>query len=505
MSGVSDNKRIAKNAVFLYLRTFFVLVINLYMSRLVLKVLGVEDMGIYNVVGGIVMLMSFFNSAQTRATSRFITYEIGAKSSDARLGQVFNVALSIHVLIAVVVLLLGESVGFYVLSHWTEIPVERQEAAFWVYQTSLLFFIFQVLRVPYEASIIAHEEMSVYAYISIAEVFLKLGAVLSITHFVGDHLVVYGALLALVVFVVLILSAGYVYHRYRQYRGFLQWEGTLARQMFSFSGWTMLGSSTNLATQQGVSLLFNNFVGLVANTAMGFTNQVNSAVGMFVSSFTTAFNPQVIKLYAQRDYPKLHLLMCRASKFSFVLAYIVALPLIVNMDFLLQLWLDEVPQYTVDFCRLVMVCTIIDATTGVYNTTVTATGIIRNYQIGIAISFALDLLFAYMLLSFGFHPALVFSSRILTRGLINMFIGLYFVRKEVFFDLSKYATAVLLPIVATVLLSVPATLGAASFAEGWTGLFLSSLVSCVVVGCCTLFLILDKNEYSLLWRKVRRE
>ena len=214
--------------------------------------------------------------------------------------------------------------------------------------------------------------------------------------------------------------------------------------MLSFSGWTLLGSGSNALTQQGISLLMNNYVGLLANAAIGLCNQVNVAVSKFVSGFNTAFTPQVIKLYARDNYRELNLLISRSSKFSFALCYIMVLPLLCNMDFILEIWLgDDVPEYTAGFCRMVLICTLFDATTGVYNTAITATGRIRNYQILISLSFLLDLLLSFAMLYRGLEPVLVFSSRILTRGILNMVIGLYFINRYMGFDISGYIHSVL--------------------------------------------------------------
>ncbi len=503
MAAVSDNRRIARNTILLYLRTIVVLAISLYTSRLLLKALGVEDLGIYNVVGGIVALLAFFQNAQSLATSRFITYELGVNSSSDKLRRVFSVSLSIHLIIIAIVMVLGETVGLLMLERWTDIPSERQDAAFWVYQCSLLVFCLHLLRVPFSAVVIAHENMSIFAYFSIVETILKLGAVILLLVLMSDRLVLYAILLVAIAFVSLLWHIWYVYCHYPVYKGKLELDGQISGNILSFSGWTLMGTSANVATQQGVSLLFNNFVGLVANAAMGFTQQVNGAVGQFVASFTTAFNPQIIKLYAQKDFPKLHVLMFRASKFSFVLAYVMSLPLMVNMDYILHLWLGDVPQYTTEFCQLILVCTTIDATTGVYNTTMTATGNIRNYQFCIASSFLLDLMCAFILLKFGLHPAIVFGSRILTRGFINMLVGLYFVRKHVSFNILNYTKSVLLPVALTIVVSCVCLIAVEGIFTHWQKLILTTLVSVCSTLTCAWFCIFTKIERMTISDAIR--
>lgn len=499
-----DNKRVAKNAIYLYIRTFFVLIVSLYTSRLILLALGETNLGIFNVVGGIVTLMAFFQSAQTKATSRFITYELGRKEKQGEPEKIFSLCVTIHVLIALIVLLLGETIGLSMVNHWIEIPQDRIVAANWVYQFALLTFCVHLLQVPYNAVIIAHEKMSVFAYMSILEVALKLGIVYLLIYSHGDRLILYGGLLSAVAFILLITYRFYLKIKFPLYKTIFIWDKEKCLQILSFSGWTLIGSSANTATQQGVSLLFNKFIGLVANTALGFANQVNAAVGQFVHSFTTAFNPQIIKLYAQKDYNSLHLLMIRASKFSFFLAYLIALPLIVNMDFILQVWLKNVPLYTTEFCQLILICSVIDATTGVFNTSITATGNIKKYQIGISISFFCDLLLAFILLGLSVHPALVFASRIMTRGFVNMFIGFHFAKRLIEFDVCNYAKSVLLPIIITVLVSYPLTNHIGGHYVEWHKLIISTLVSSSLLIVCLFIVIMDGNERKKIIYTINR-
>ena len=495
MNQISSNKRIAKNTIFLYFRTLITLATSLFTSRLVLQALGATDLGIYNVVGGVVTLMAFLQNAQTKATSRFITYELGVDGgSEESLKKVFSVCLTIHIIIAGAIVLLGETIGLWIVNEWTNIPAERQEAANWVYQFALITLVLHIIRVPYDSVIIAHENMSIYAYFSILEALLKLGIVVLLLRFAGDRLIFYALLLSVIALILFLLYQAYTRRNHPIYKFHLLWDAQYSKKILSFSGWTILGSSANTATQQGVSLLFNNFVGLVANAALGFANQVHSALVQFISSFSTAFNPQIVKLYAQRDFSSMHTLMFRASKFSFVLAYVLALPLIINMDFILELWLTDVPQYTSEFCKLILICTVIDATTGVYNTSITATGHIRNYQIGISISFFLDLLCAFILLKLGLHPAVVFGSRIVTRGVFNMFIGLHFCRKQLLFNVLNYTQTVLVPIFITLILTIPIGFVIGHNFDGWCKLLLSIITSIITVGLCTLTFIMTKSE-----------
>lgn len=490
----ADNKKIAKNTIYLYIRTFFVLIVTLYSTRLVFHALGVTDLGIYNVVGGIVTLFSFLQAAQTQATTRFITYEIGKDSCKAEQQRVFSICATIHVLIAIVIIVVTETIGLWIVNHWTSIPTERMMAANVIYQFSIITVVIHVLRVPYDSVIVAHEKMAVYAYMSIIDVLLKLGLALVLLKYSGDRLILYGGITAFITLLLFIFYYLYVKSKFNWYRFKWIWDKKDSLRILSFSGWTLLGSGTNALTQQGVSLLMNNFVGLVANTALGFAQQVNNALNRFVTSFATAFNPQVIKLYAGGELSSMHRLICRASKFSFALCYIFALPLIINMPFILKLWLGEIPNYTIVFCQLIVACTIIDATTGVFYTSITATGRIKGFQIGISISFALDLLCAYLLLVFNFNPAIVFGSRILTRGLFNMAVELFFMKKQLNFDLQGYVKVALFPIIIVILTTVPIVYFVGTLSTGWLKLVSTTAVSVLIISVMTFFIIMKKEE-----------
>lgn len=310
--------------------------------------------------------------------------------------------------------------------------------------------------------------------------------------------------MALTALILYIAYYSYVKIKHKVYSFQFCWDKEYSSRILSFSGWTLLGSGANTGTQQGVNLLFNNYVGLIANAAMGFASQVNIAVGKFVNGFSTAFTPQIIKLFAQGDYQNLHLLMHRASKFSFALCYIMALPLIANMDFILHLWLGEnVPQYTCEFCQLILICTIIDATTGVFNTAITATGNIRKYQIMISISFSLDLLFCFLLFLVDLNPALVFASRILTRGIFNMFIGFYFSHKQIDFDILSYSKRVLGPIALTLCITVPTIWIIDHISYGWSQFLLTGSASVLLICISVLFIIMNRNERIVVINKIK--
>lgn len=498
------NKRIAKNTVYLYARTIIILLVSLYTSRAILQALGVTDLGIYNVVGGIVTLAASIQAAQSNATSRFITFELGRTDStpmDRR--RVYSICMTIHLLLAALVLVLAETVGLWVVNKFIEVPPERLLAANVVYQFSIISLILHLVRVPLGSVIIAHERMSVFAYISIIDAALLLASAIYVNHYGGDRLILYAFTVCGIALIMFLIYYFYVRNKFSEYRFKWVWDKKDSLRVLSFSGWTLLGSTSDTIEQQGVSLLLNKFVGLVANTALGFANQVSAAVGKFVKNFSTAFNPQIIKYYASGELDKMFRLVNRASKFSFMLCYVMALPLIANMDFVLTIWLKEVPQYTVEFCQMILACTIIDATTGVLNTSITATGKIKGFQIAIAISFLCDFLIALLLLLMHANPTHVFGVRIMMRGVLNMFIEFYYTGKMLHFELRRYFKEVLLPVSLTLVLTIPPVWVICRMTDGVAMLILTCLVATAINAVCLMYIIMSKQEREALLSTVK--
>lgn len=506
MGSASDNQRIAKNTMLLYIRTVVVLLVSLYTSRIVLKALGEEDYGIYTVVGGIIALMSFFQAAQSKSTSRFITYELGRNGVTGSLRKVFSAALTIHIGLALAAIVLCETIGLWILYNWIKVPPGQQTAALVVFQFSILVFCVHLVRIPYDSVVIAHEEMSVFAYFSIIEALLQLGIAFMVKYAAHNALILYAGLMAASTTVLLLLYYLYVRRKYPIYRYKFTRDKALARRMLSFSGWTLLGSGANAATQQGFNILMNNFVGLVANAAMGLTNQVNVAVSKFVTSFSTAFTPQIIKLYAQRQQEELNSLISSCSKFSFALCYLFTVPIVCNIDLILSVWLgDDVPQYTAGFCIMILVCALIDATSGVFNTAITATGNIRRYQLYISLSFILDLVCSFVLFRIGVYPVYILFCRIATRGVINMIIGMYFSKIFINFDIRRYLIEVGGKLLATVSITLIPVLMICQVTSSWRRLIFSTFTFVILLILCTAFILMNGAQRSKILNKLKNK
>ena len=433
---LSNNKRIAKNTVLLYIRTFVILLVSLYTSRVVLQALGVDDYGIYNVVGGFVAMFSLLSGALSNAISRYITFELGKGDKD-RLKDVFSTSVTVQIILALVIIVIAEIVGVWFLNLKMNVPEGRMMAANWVFQCSLLTFAINLISIPYNACIIAHEKMNAFAYVSILEAVLKLGAVLLLFVVGFDRLIVYAILLVIVATLIRLIYGLYCRRHFEECHYHFSFDKPLIREMTSLAGWNMLGASGNILTSHGVNLLMNLFFGVTVNAARGLAVQVNGAVTQFVNSFTTAVNPQITKSYAKGDLNYSFHLVIMSSKYSFFLFFLLAAPLIAETPYILSLWLGEVPDYAVLFVRLTLINTAMGTMSTSLYTLALATGNIKKYQIVVG-SFSLSCFFlTYLFYSIGFPvettyyismiiEVLIFISRlIILSGLTGLNIKLY--------------------------------------------------------------------------------
>lgn len=405
MSTTSENnKRIAKNTLLLYFRMLFMMIVSLYTSRVVLSTLGVEDYGLYNVVGGIVVVLSFLNSAMAGATQRYLNFEMGHGDSVA-LKRVFSTSLLIHFIVSGVILLMADYLGLWFLNNHMVIAEDRIMAANWVYQFSIASFILTVLSVPYNATIVAHEKMSAFAYISIIEVVLKLLIVYLIQVLLFDKLIMYGFLIMLISVTIRIIYGTYCKRKFIEATFSKQnIDKSLLKNMLSFSSWTIFGNLGYILHTQGIAIVINMFFGAAVNAAQGISNQVNSAVSGFVSNFQMALNPQIVKNYAAGNLEDMHKLMYRGCRFSFFLISIFAIPLIIEAPAILNFWLEEVPEYTIIFVRLILLISVCNSYSSIMATAQGATGKIKIYQITLTTIGALHVPFTILLFYLDYEP-----------------------------------------------------------------------------------------------------
>ena len=376
----ANNKRIAKNTLLLYFRTIIIMLVSLYTSRVILNVLGVEDYGIYNVVGGFVAMFSMISGALSASISRFITFELG-RGDKKRLNQVFSMSVNIQVAIILIVLLVGVSLGGWFLNEKMNIPVERMAAANWVLYCSLVVFCINLISIPYNACIIAHEHMSAFAYVSILDAFLKLVICYMIMISPFDKLVSYAVLLAVAALLVRLVYGIYCKRHFVECHYRWTKDTLLFKQMFGFSGWSFLTNTCNIFNTQGVNILINMFFGVALNAARGIANQVEGAIMQFVYNFTMALNPQITKNYAVGNTNEMFKLVCRGAKFSYFLLLLFAMPMMFEAEQVLTIWLKIVPDKTVVFLRLTIIGSMINMLGNTGYTACMATGNIRRYVI----------------------------------------------------------------------------------------------------------------------------
>lgn len=407
MENFVNNKRIAKNTLLLYFRMILIMLVSLYTSRVVLNVLGVEDFGTYNVVGGVVTMFGFLNGAMASATQRFLSFELG-RNDLVQLRKTFNAAQFVHIGIALLVFVLAETIGLWFLNNYLNIPAGRMEAARWIYHFSVLSFMITIIQVPYNAVIIARERMNVYAYVSILEVVLKLLVVFALTWISFDKLKLYGVLLFVVALIVALIYRIYTLSQFDETRFELVKDKALYKALISYSGWNLFGGVAAISKSQGVSVLLNMFFGTVVNAAQGIAVQISSAINMFVSNFQLASNPQIIKTYASGDIAYMNNLVIRTSKFSFYLLFILTLPIVLEIEFILKLWLNIVPEYTAIFSILILVNALIDTISGPLMTALQATGKIKLYQFLVGTLLMLILPVTYLLYKLGYPPMSTF-------------------------------------------------------------------------------------------------
>lgn len=448
---VDNNKRIAKNTLLLYIRMFFMMGISLYTSRVVLNTLGVEDFGIYNVVGGLVSMFGLLNGSMTSATQRYITFELG-KGNSKSLNKIFSLSIQIHAFIAFVTVILIESVGLWFLYNKMTIPPERMIAAFVVLQVSALTFVISIMSVPYNADIIAHERMSAFAYISILEAVLKLLIVFTLLVMPFDKLIVYTVLLAFVQLSVQFCYMLYCHKHFPEskYRHVKDW--ALFKEMTSFAGWNLLGGLSSISFNQGLSMLLNVFFGPVVNAARAVASQVQNAIQMFISNFQMALNPQIVKTYAQGDFEAMHVLMFRSSRFSFFLMYLLSLPVLLETPLILKIWLNIVPDNTVIFLRLIICTTLIYTISNPILAANNATGNVRTYYIVCGSIMISILPLSYIALRSGCPAYSVFVIHFIIE-ILTQVTRLLMVKERLCLSIIRYLRFVYFPILKVILIS----------------------------------------------------
>lgn len=500
----SNNSRIAKNTLYMYLRMIVMLFISLYTARIVFNALGVDNFGIYNIVGSVVIFLSFLNNGLSNATKRYITAEI-ATGSETTGKNVFSSALVAHILISLLLIIVAESVGLYLVNYVLNIPPERLHAANIVYQLSLVTAIIGVMQSPFSSAILAYEKMSIYAYITIFDAVIKLIIVFVLQIVNYDELIVYSILLtfsSLVSFLVFII---YSLRNIEICSLTITSDGPLIKKMFKYTSWSLVGQVSVVATNQGCSMLVNYFTSVAVNAAMGVSNTITRIVNDFVTNFQIAFNPQITKHYVSKEFDELNALVYRTSSYSSYLVLLFMLPVCFEAGDLLHLWLGNYPKYTVEFCVLTMIAIYFEAITAPLWMVLCSDSDIKTYQITVSLIFFLNVIFTWIFLALGIVPYVV----MVIRSLVNIVLiatRLLFIEykikefskykwvKEVF---GKSILLMIFPFIITYLLCI------ISIELMLLRLFVVSGVSFVSTAFCIFFFGMDAGERHFLVNKIK--
>lgn len=495
----SNNKRIAQNTLLLYFRMLLMMAVSLYTSRVVLNYLGVSDYGIYNIVGGITIILSFLNNAMAGGTQRFLNVEMGRKDNIA-LHRVFSTSIHIHIFVSVCVLLLAETVGLWFLNTQMNIPAERMYAAQWVYQFSILSTIIGIMSVPFNAAIIAHEKMSAFAYISILEAIMKLLIAFSLMFISFDRLIFYAFMILISSLVVRIIYGVYCSRHFAECRN-TTW--TLDRQMMkhmlSFSGWTIFGNLGYILHTEGIAVVINIFFTVAVNAAQGIANQVNSVVSQFVNNFLVALNPQIVKTYAAGEIEEMHALIVRGCKIAFCLLAFFVVPLTLEAPTILSVWLGIVPDYTVIFLRMVLVISLCNSFSGVLATAKGATGNIKTYQVTLTLIGAFHVPLAWLAFELGCGPEYAMYVY-LAIVIVLQIVRAWFVCNSLQFPKKHFLSEVVVRCVLVLIIStiIPVILHLSLSAS-----FVSSVIICLTsmasVVVTSLFVALTQHERQMVY------
>ena len=498
-----NNKRIAKNTLLLYVRMLFTMAVSLFTSRVILNTLGVEDYGINNVVGGIVTMFSVLSGSLSSSISRFITFELG-KGNIERLKTIFSTGVNIQLGMSVLIIIIAEAVGIWFLNTKMNIPTDRMVAANWVFQCAILTFVLNLLSVPYNAAIIAHEKMSAFAYISVVEVSLKLIIVYMLMISPFDRLETYAVLLLLVGAVIRFIYGYYCKRHFEECTYHFVLDKPVLKEMTGFAGWNFLGNGAYMLNTQGVNILMNLYFGVAVNAARGIATQVDAALKQFVNNFTTAVNPQITKSYAQGDLAYMHKLVCRSAKFSAFLMMFFVVPIILETNTILTIWLKTVPDYAVIFLQWIIISSFMD--TVLANSLVTsmfATGKIKRYQIIVTTVGCLVFPLSWIAFKLGFEPQVGYILYFFIYTIL-LFVRLYLLKDMVKLPVMMYIREVLYKLAPVIVVgfAIPGIL-ILTMDASWLRLILVCLLSVLVTAASEYFIGLSNKEKDFVAEKIK--
>lgn len=503
---LTDNKegRIAQNTLFLYLRMFIILVVGLYTSRIVLKALGIVDYGINNVVAGVVTMFSVVGGALSGAISRFITFELG-KGNNQKLQKVFSISMTIQFVMSIVALLLMETFGLWFLNAKLNIPSERLCSANWVFQSAIFCFVLNLLCVPYNAVIIAHEKMNVFAIISMIETFLKFLVALSLIVTSYDGLKLYALLLLVVAIFIRLISGMYCSKHFQECHYSFVYDKDLIKQIGVYSGWTFFSGLGNMLCTQGLNILINIYFGVVVNTARGIVVQVEGVVKTFINNFTTALSPQIVKSYAQGNKEYMQKLAYCGSKFTSYLMILIAVPLLIETPMVIELWLGSIPKYSVVFFRWTLVTSFFDTALVIsFRDCINATGNIKKYQLVTTICLWLIFPLTWIAYALGTSPVYGYVINFIV-VFVLMFFRLSIVMKTLKFSMNSFLKNVFLRVVVVFTISLFFSITLTYLCgEGLFRMFILLILNSVVVLASIFLFGLSNTEKEYIVKMLKK-
>jgi len=501
---ISKNKRIAKNTLILYFRLLIIMGVSLYTCRIILNTLGVEDLGIYNIVGGLVVMFSMISGSFRSSFSRFITYELETNNKE-KLKTIFSTSIIVQIVLSLIIVLLVESIGLWFLNNKLVIPVERMHAAHWVMQISLFTFVVSLISMPFNACIIAHERMSIFAYISIVDIISRLSIVYIITYVQTDKLILYACLQACVSSSVTLIYIIYCKRHFDECKNTrLIFKKEHFKKIFNFASWNSIDVVSLILREQGTSILLNFSGGPVLNAARAISAQVNNAISQFASGFIVALNPQITKSYASGDHEYMMKLIFLGARLSFYLLFILSLPVLINTQYVLTLWIGLVPAHTASFVRLVLILSMVDSLSYTLITAVLSTGNIRNYGIVLGLISLTTVPIAYIFMQFGFIPETVLIVTIIIT-ICCLGARLYMLKRMMKFDSLKFIKKVIFNILCVSFLAsiIPIQLSTYLNIN-----FASFIITSICAVICTLLAIysigLSKEERLYVKMKIKQ-
>lgn len=504
MSHNTSNSTIAKNTIFLYLRMLLTMAIGLFTSRIVLQVLGIDNYGIYTLVGGVVILFTFINNSLLSGTQRFLSYELGKSQPNVK--EVFSSCFRLHLILSLIFLIAAETIGLWFVNTQLVIPEGRLYAANWVYQFSIITCVINIIRCPLNAALISYERMGIYAYIGILEAVLKLIVAYLLYISPIDKLISYAILTFISMLIVLAVNTIYTIQKLPEIKLVKIPNKSLMKEVINFSKWTIFGSLANVGMEQGLSIIVNMFYGVIGNAAVGVANQVNSHITGFVNNFQVALNPQLTKNEASKERDRQYNLIFKSAKFSYFIMLFIAVPIVLNLDYILHIWLGNYPPHTTSICTFIIIGVLIETLSGPLWVSIFATGKIRTYQIVISCILLMNIPLAFIVGKANLPPAGIYAIRA-SLFIVALITRLIYLKKLINLSMQQFAKNVIYPIT---LVSLP--LFALIFAKYQylpNTTFISFMIECIAIVLIEVVVIgwigLNKNERGFISRTLLKK